>query len=219
MKRIKITTICISLLATLSMVGCMCTPGYYSGVPQVRHYSGGYGYGGAVFDAPCAPCGPAPCSPEVSCNGGCNVDVIGYDCGPRLSCPPIVNCRTSFANLSNGVLLIGRGVLDVTAAPFVIIGNLLSSGCQYEVIAHCPDVRYIGSVCQTVEPCCSVSTSGCDSCDNGYIGNGYTEEISYNSFPHGRATLSQPLPRGGNMVIQTSHRESITPSVRFVQPR
>ena len=232
MKRIRITAMCLCLLATLSTVGCICAPGYYagmpgccSGMPAVSCDLGNYGHGGVVFDTPCAPCGA-----EMGCGGGCGscgvVEFAGDPCAPCSTmpcapCPPIVNCRTSLSNISNGVLLIGRGVLDVSAAPFVIVGNLLSSGCQYEVIAHCPET-HCGTVYQTIEPCGSVGSSGCDSCNNGYIGNGfsngYIEETSHNGY-HSQMMVSQPMPHRSHTVIQAAHREPITPGVRFVQPR
>jgi len=201
MKRIKITAICISLLTTLSTVGCVCTPGYYSGMPRTS-----YGHGNVVFDNSCNSCDP--CSPEIECS------VVEFDCNPCAPRPKIVNCRTSLANISNGTLLVGRGMLDIAAAPFVVIGNVLSSGCQYEVIAHCPDVRYGGPVCQPLKPCSSVSTSGCDSCDNGY-----SEGIQFDVSSNGRTMLSQPMQYGNNSIIQASHREPTASGVRFVQPR
>ena len=226
MKRIEITAICVCILATLSTVGCLCNPGYYgsmpgycSGMPQIGYDCGSYGYGGAVFSDPCAPCGPSPCAPEMACGGGCApCGVVEFGSNPCAPCPPIVNCRTSLSNIGNGVLLVGRGVLDVTAAPFVVVGKLLSSGCQYEVIAHCPEVSYCGPVYQTVDPCYSVGTSGCDSCDHG--GNGYIEEVPQNGYIQSRATMSQPMMHSrSNTVIQATYKEPVNPGIRFVQPR
>ena len=196
MKRIKITAICVSLLATLSMTGCMCTPGYFSCPPQ---YS--YGHGGVIFDDACAPCGP-----EMSCG------TVGYDCNPCVPCSPTLNCQNSLTNIGTGVLLVGRGVLDITATPFVLAGKILSSGCQYEVIAHCPAVYQVGSVCQSVDPCNSVITSGCDSCGNGHFGNGYIDDQS-------RTTTHPPVLRKGNLVVQAGYKEPISSGVKFVQPR
>ena len=254
MKRIKITAICISLLATLSTVGCMCTPGYHPGYsfgPPVSYDYGGYGYNSSgcstygpsncTFDASCGPCGTAscdpcgytPCAPEIAYGSGYGIfEYGGYPCAP---CPPRLNCRSALYNIGNGTLLVGRGVLDVAAAPFVLVGNLLSSGCQYEVIKHCPEVSFCGPGFQTFDPCGYVGTSGCssgcDSCgnghyndngniDNGYFGNGHIEDgYSYN-----RVMLSPPpTQRRNTSVIQAAYREPITPGVRpgvrFVQPR
>jgi len=200
MKKFKTIAICISLLATLSMTGCICTPGYYSGVSQ---YS--YGYGGTVFNDPCDPCGP-----EMSCG---TVEFAGNPCVP---CPPAVNCLTPLTNIGTGVILVGRGVLDITAAPFVLAGKILSSGCQYEVIAHCPTVHHIGSVYQSVtpcsSPCSSIGTSGCDSCGDGHYGNGYIDDQS-------RTLTAPPVLRKSNTVIQAAHREPSRNGVKFVQPR
>ena len=225
MNRIKMTATVIYLLATLFATGCMCMPGYYSGMSR---YSYGpqisYGHNYVGCDNACNPCGPEitcdPCGPEIPCAG-----VVEYGCNP---CLPqhgtIVNCRTSFSNISNGVLLVGRGVLDITAKPFIIVGKVLSSGCQYEVIAHCPGVAYVGSVCHTVEACGSVGTSGCDSCDNGYaIDNGRIQNMhqsmQYNN-TQSRIALAPPLPqRSSNTVIQAAYVEPTRPVIRFVQPR
>jgi hypothetical protein len=138
----------------------------------------------------------------------------------------IVDCRTSLANIGSGALLIGRGVLDITAAPFVVVGNLLSGGCRYEVIAHCPEISFRGPAYQVVDPCCSVSTSGCHSCSNGHFGNGHFGNghfgngyIIEDGFSHNRTHLSQPMQRRNTSVIQAAHREPMPPGVRFVQPR
>ena len=231
MKRINITAFCVCLLATLSTVGCMCTPGYYagmpgycSGMPQVGYDYGNCGHGGVIFDDPCGPCGSAPCA-EAACGGNCGVPcgVVKFGGNPCAPCPPIANCRTSLYNIGNGALLIGRGVLDVTAAPFVLVGNLLSSGCQYEVITHCPEVSYCGTMCQTVDPCYSVGSSGCascDSCNNGFNGNGYIEEVSQNGYGYTQSrAIPSPTPHMSHSVIQAAHREPINPGARFVQPR
>jgi len=192
----------MSLLTTLSMVGCMCTPGYHSGMS------------------------PYACQPDFGCDSGCDpCGIAESDCGVieyggNFCAPPrIANCRNSLSNIGNGVCLIGRGLLDVTAAPFVLIGNILSSGCQYEVLAHCPDVSY--GTCypmqETVAPCAPCSTSGCDNCNGGY-----TEGIQYNvttvpnrSVPNRTMAV---LPRK-NGVVQASYQEPSVPAVRFVQPR
>ena len=249
MKRIKITTICISLLATLSTVGCMCTPGFYPSYsfgPPVSYDYGGYGYNSygcstfghsnCMFDDPCGPCGavpyaPEPCAPEIACGVGFGIfEFSGNPCAP---CPPRLNCRSALYNIGNGTLLIGRGVLDITAAPFVLVGNLLSSGCQYEVIKHCPEVSFCSPGYQTFDPCGFVGTSGCASgCDgcgnghhngNGYFdgnGNGHNGYMVEDGFSFNRATLSPPPTyRRNTSVIQAAHREPITPGVRFVQPR
>ena len=231
MKRIKITAICISLLATLSTVGCMCTPGFhpsYSFGPPVSYGHNSYGsyscstFGhSSMFDAPCGPCAPVPCAPEVTCGVGFGIfEFGGNPCAP---CPPRLNCRSALYNIGNGTLLIGRGVLDITAAPFVLVGNLLSSGCQYEVIKHCPEVSFCGPVYQTFDPCSYVGTSGCvsgcDSCGNEHFnGNGHNGYVVEDGFSFNRATPPPPQRRSTS-VIQAAHREPITPSVRFAQPR
>ena len=204
----------MSLLATLSMVGCVGTPGYYSRVSQPRV---SYGYNSAVVNDPCAPCDP--CGPEIDCG---TIEYSSNFCAPRCK---IVDCRTSLSHLSNGVLLVGRGVLDITAAPFIAVGNLLSSGCQYEVIAHCPGGYSRAPIVRTTKPCSAVGTSGCgtsgcDSCDDGY-----SEGIQYEIHPQSIQTYSRVLSppvqqyNRSNSVIQTSYRELSTPGVRFTQPR
>ena len=217
MKRIKLTAIGICLLATLSVTGCICPPSYYTGMSHIRYGSQySYGHSSVNFDAPCAPCMPEmacdPCGPGIACG------VIESNWNP---CIPhhgtLVDCRTSFSNISNGVLLIGRGVLDITAKPFIVIGKLMSSGCQYEVIAHCPEVRCFATSYRIAEPCCAVSTSGCDSCGNGhFINNGQVMQYDTQS----RATLSPPMPRRVNSIMQATYMEPTTSrGVRFVQPR
>jgi len=230
MKRIKITAICISLLATLSMVGCIATPGFHSGMshfsygPYFNHGFGHgftYGPGGVVFDDPCGPCGPEmACGPEMICGPAVACSVVVKSSGPPRfpHRGTIVDCRTSLSNICKGVLLVGRGVLDITATPFVVVGNLLSGGCRYEVIKHCPGIHVVDHAYQVVDPCCAVSTSGCDTCHNGFIDNGFMRSIQPD-INHSRATISSPMPRRSSSVIQAAHVEPITPGVRFVQPR
>ena len=204
MKRIKITTICMSLLATLSMVGCVCPPAYHSGIYRSGYVSNDIAYGGA-----CDPCGPA----EPRCG-----EVIEYGGNPCASIPYAqkpADCRTAFSHLGNGVLLVGRGVLDVAAAPFVTVGNALSSGCRYEVLAHCDNVYYTSPCYPTIDPCePAACTSGCETC-----ANGYTEGIQYNMVPPNRfATLLPPQPRTGSGVVQASYQEPTAPAAKFVHP-
>ena len=205
MKRIRIIAVCMSLSATLSMVGCMCTPSYYSGAQ--RH---GYGYGHCSTnsfgcDTGCDPCGGA----EAHCGGV--IEYGGNFCAP----PRVANCRHSLSNVGNGICLVGRGLLDITAAPFVAIGGILSSGCRYEVIAHC-DNNVVCYPVQTIsEPCGSVGTSGCETC-----ADGYTEGIQYNTSAISRPVTFQPVAqphRSG--VVQASYVEPTAPVIRFVQPR
>ena len=197
MKRIKITAVCISLLATLSMTGCICTPGYYSGISQCN-----YGHGGVVFDDPCGPCGS-----DMSCGAA----EINYN--PCVPCPPAMGCLTPLTNIGTGVILVGRGTLDIVATPFMLAGKLLSSGCQYEVIAHCPTTCHVGPVYQSIDPCGSVGTSGCDSCGNGHFGNGYIDETQ------SRILTPPPVLRKSNAVVQATYREPISTGAKFVQPR
>jgi hypothetical protein len=132
---------------------------------------------------------------------------------PKAYAPKVVDYRHSFSNLGNGVLLFGRGILDITAAPFVIAGNMLSSGCRYEVLTFCDNpVSCGGTYYQTVEPCSS-SCSGCESCSNGF-----TEGIQHSVTVPSRATSMVALPRRNNSVIQASYQEPTAP-VRFAQPR
>ena len=221
MKRFKNTAIGICLLATLSVAGCICVPGYYPGVPMISYgpkFS--YGHSSVVFDDPCGPCAPemacGPCGPEIMCG-----NVIEFGGPPRFpKRGTIVDCRTSLSNITKGTLLVSRGVRDITATPFVVIGNLLSSGCRYEVIAHCPEIRPFSSSPQIVKPCCAVSSSGCESCDNGlFIDNGFSQGRQFDTHSHSRMILSPPMPRTSNSIIQATHVEPITPGVRFVQPR
>ena len=202
MKRIRITAICVSLLATLSMVGCVCTPGYHSGVSRYGCHSGNIGYDGG-----CDPCGAA--------ESGCGViEYGGNPCAPS----KIVDCRNCLSNIGNGICLIGRGVLDATATPFIAIGGVLSSGCRYEVLAHC-DNTYYGNPCYQTQsisspcaPCDPVCTSGCETC-----AGGYSEGIQYSTNVSNRAAMFPP--RRNNAIIQASYQEPTAPAVRFVQPR
>ena len=205
MKRIRLSVICMSLLATLSMVGCTCTPGYYSGMPQYAYHPNDM----VGCDTGCDPCGPA----ETSCGV---IEYGGNFCAP----PRTANCRTSFSHIGNGLCLVGRGVLDVAAAPFVAIGGILSSGCRYEVITHCDTPFYgrcypVQEIAEPCSPCSSGCSTGCDNC-----AGGYTEGIQYNTNVLSRPTTFQPAfsPRR-NSVIQASYQEPNAPAVRFVQPR
>ena len=210
MKRIKITAICMSLLATLSMVGCVCPPtGYYSGMQ--RNYVPNH----IAYDNGCDPCGPT--------ESGCGViEYTGNPCAPQTCvtqpcAPKIVDCRTTFSHLSNGVLLIGRGVLDVTAAPFVIVSSMLSNGCRYEVFAHCDNVYYTApryQSYQTIEPCAPTCSSGCDACSGGY-----TEGISFAPNVQSRSTVIPAPAYRTSSVIQASYQEPTAPVMKFVQPK
>jgi hypothetical protein len=231
MKRIKITAICISLLATLSMVGCIATPGFYSGMPHFSygpHFSHGFGHGftygpgGVVFDDPCGPCGQEmACGPEMICGPAVACSVVVKSSGPPRfpQRGTIVDCRTALSNIGKGVLMVGRGVLDITATPFVVVGNLLSSGCRFEVLTHCPGTHIVGHSYQIIDSCCSTSTSGCDTCHNGFIESGFMRSIQPDIGTHSRTTISSPMPRRSSSVIQAAHVEPTTPGVRFVQPR
>ena len=204
------------LLTTLSVVGCVCSP--------TVHYSGmrtGYVPNHATYDNACDPAGCDPCGPAEVCGA---VEYSGNPCEPQ-SCAPtffapktyapkVVDYRHSFSNLGNGVLLFGRGILDISAAPFVIAGNLLSSGCRYEVLTFCDNVvPFSGTYHQTAEPCSSACSSGCETCSNGF-----TEGIQYNTQVPSRATSVVTLPRRNNSVVQASYEEPTAP-VRFAQPR
>jgi len=255
MKRIKITAIFISLLATLSMAGCIVSPGFHHGMSHFGyspHFSHGFTYGpsGLVFGDPCG-----PCEPHISCGPIMSRGPI-VSCGPEIVCHPaiptcsvivkatgppyfpqrgtIVDCRTSLSNIGKGVLLVGRGVRDMTAAPFVVVGNLLSGGCRFEVLTHCPTKSFCAPALHvaTPHPCCSVSTSGCDTCHHGFHDHGFEHgfdqgvdqgfmrrSIQADSNVHSRAVISSPMPRRSSSVIQAAHVEPTTPGVRFVQPR
>lgn len=205
----------MSLSMTFYLAGCICPPGGY----QSGMYRPGYTPYHACFEGACDPCGPV----ETGCNGGCG-DVgcsgIEYGCNPCapascMSCMPrMTDCRSSFANLGNGVFLIGRGILDVAGAPLVAIGSVLSSGCRYEVLSICPEVSYVGSCYTTSEPCSPAACSpGCESC-----ANGYTEGMRYNTSAKNWAASIPPPPRLGSSVIQASYQEPTAPAAKFVQP-
>ena len=209
MKRIKITAICISLLASLSVVGCVCPPAQYFGM----HH--GYAPNHIPYDGGCDPRGAVGSCGVVE---DCGVVEYGGDfCAPRYN--SVVDCRTTFSNLSNGILLTGRGVLDVAAAPFVIVGNMLSSGCRYELIKYCDTGFYGQTFFQSAEPCGSVSTSGCASgCES--CAGGFTEGVRYNvNTPHQTTTVLPTPLRRSNSVIQAAYQEPTAPAVRFVQPK
>jgi hypothetical protein len=215
----------MSLLATLSLVGCVCPPAsYHPGI----HYNS-YVPGHSVYDNGCDPSG----SVDSGCGSGCGV--IEYDanpCAPQYCAPPycaprIANVQNTFSNLGNGVLLIGRGILDVAATPFVIVGNALSSGCRYEVLSYCDTPCTTMTSCYpVVEPCDAACSTGCSTC-----AGGYSDGIQYNNGPqynngiqydttNVRNSQMVPLspPRRTNGVIHASYQEPTSP-VRFVQPR
>jgi hypothetical protein len=206
----------MSLLATLSMAGCLCTPTYHPGMQQSS-----YGRSTVVCDSGCDPCGAieSPCAAPCSspCSSPCSV--VEYGGGGFCVPPKVVDCRNSISNVSNGICLIGRGLLDVTAAPFILVGNALSSGCRYEVLAHCDNVYYgkCYPVQETVSPCDPTCSSGCDTC-----ANGYSDGIQFNQF--GQYSMSANRvsllpPRISNSVIQASYQEPTAPALRFVQPK
>ena len=205
MKRLKKTAIYICLLATLSVIGCVCpSTGYYSGMRT------GCAPNCVAYDNACDPAGCDPCGPVETCNPcepqSCQVFA------PKTYAPKVVDYRHSFSNLGNGVLLFGRGVLDIAAAPFVIAGNMLSSGCRYEVLTFCDSpATYGGTYYQTVDPCSSTCSSGCEPCSNGF-----TEGIQ--PYTPSRTTSMMTLPYRNNSVIQASYQEPTAP-VRFAQPR
>ncbi|MDR0327966.1 MAG: hypothetical protein LBI05_06705 [Planctomycetaceae bacterium] len=213
MKRFKIIAICTSFLAAVSLVGCVCPPtGYYSGMRSCYVPN-------RIYDNACGP---------VGCDSGCDpcgqVEACGAvePCGPTIIAPqPYIprplDCRNTFSNLRNGMILTGRGILDVAAAPFVVVGNMLSSGCRYEVLTFCDNAPYCSPCYQTVEPCAPSCSSGCDSCSGGY-----NEGIQYNgnTSAHNLSTtiLTPPLRMNNSAVIQASYLEPTAP-VRFVQPK
>jgi len=193
----------MSLLATLSMIGCICPPGGY----HSSMYRPNYVSPPTVYDGTCDPCGPT--------DTGCGViEYTGNPCAPMTYAPRVVDCRSSFVNLGNGIFLVGRGILDVTAAPFIALGNLMASGCRYEVLSICPDVSYAGPCYTTTEPCApSACSPGCDTC-----ANGYTEGIRYNTSAKNWSASFPPPPRMSSSVIQASYQEPTAPVARFVQP-
>ena len=232
------------------MVGCIAPYHYHSGF----HHSGmshfGYGYGHSfghgfghdsfAFDRSCDPCGPGvACAPEIACAPSANCATVLYSadiCFPQMG--TVVDCRTSLGNICNGVLLIGRGVRDIAAKPFVVIGNILSGGCRFKVLTACPGDHFGGSFYQSVDMCGPVSTSGCSSgcttCEGGFI-----ESIPFNGHFNGhnrhngvqfngnatqsRAPMLPAPPRRSSPVVQASHQEPVVsptaPTVRFVKPR
>ena len=204
----------MSLLATLSLVGCVCPPAsYHPGI----HYNS-YVPGHSGYDNGCDPCG--------SIDSGCGVIKYGGDsCAPSFCTPPYyaprgANFQSTFSNLSNGVLLLGRGILDVAAAPFVFVGNALSSGCRYEVLTFCDTPAITVTPCYPiVETSGSSCSSGCDSCAGGYSdGIQYNNGIQYNPTPSNTSSQMLAPPRRTSGVIHASYQEPTAP-VRFVQPR
>jgi len=214
MKRIKITAICVSLLATLCMVGCISSPMHYHGMHNMHR---GHISSFAVHNG-CDPCGPA-----VGCGDVCGVG-SGFSSGimtsGRIYCPPRhtpVDCQSAFANITNGAFLTTRGILDLTAAPFVIIGNLLSHNYGYKVVPYCKDIPVTGISHQVISPCSSVSVSGCmPGCET--CAGGFSEGIRYNVHPQHHSTILPPSVRRSHSVVQASYSEPITPGVRFIQP-
>ena len=217
MKRTKITAILICLVTTFFMVGCVSHhPGYYSGMQR------NYVPNQFACDSGCDPCG----APEMGCGV---IEYTSAPCAPQTcmsqsygspTCvPKVVDCRTTFSHLGNGVLLIGRGIIDITAAPFVILGNALSSNCRYEVLTRHDNVvcytvpQYQTTVAPCVAPCSAGCSGGCDTC-----AGGYTEGIQFGTSVQNRTMLPAPAYRT-NSVTQASYQEPTAPVMRFVQPK
>ena len=189
------------LLSVLCLSGCVTPPGQQLGmqrgfISNQAFYGGGYN----------------PCGAVESCG------VI--NCGHGLSRPAIASCRDTFANISNGSFLVQRGLLDITAAPFVLIGNLLSTDYRYEVLAYRDAVRYASPCCQAVDACSAIGISGCETCSSGFSEGrlfGATQT-------HQASRLIPPAPRlvsphVGNSIIQASYQEPTAPAAKFVHPR
>jgi len=213
MKRIRITAICVSLITALSMVGCMSNIHHQGMHRSGFMHSSGFAHSGQSFG--CDPCMPVM---DIGCGS-----VLEFGHGFCAS-PKVVDCKSAFANLSNGAFLTGRGILDITAAPFVIVGNLLSGNYRYDVFAS-PKRHHFANFAnpchQVIGACCSAGSFGCDTC-----AGGFTEGIRYNMRSqsqsparshHQASTLPPPPPRLSNPVIQASH-QTPSSSVRFVQP-
>ena len=219
MKRIKVTAICISLLMTLSVVGCVTPPGAYVGTHRTYMPNTVMHSGGCDACGPVEACGAAACGPPIFSTP--SFGQVGYS---GLYCPPprqIIDCRATFSNLSNGMFLTGRGILDVTAAPFITISNLLSHNYRYEVLAYCNTADVGVPVYQTTGPCCSVESTGCSGCDNGLAESmRYKVTALPNTMPNvqRQAPVPPALPRRNNPVVQASHLEPTAPVVRFVNP-
>ncbi|MCL2004606.1 MAG: hypothetical protein FWG73_00420 [Planctomycetaceae bacterium] len=197
MKRIRIT-ITLGLLSALCISGCICPPSHQFGMQR------SFISNPAIYEAGCDPCGPVD-----ACG------VIEYGGNFASSRYRVADCRDSLANLSNGAFLVKRGILDIAASPFVLIGSALTSNCRYEVLSFCEDVRYTRSF---VDPCSQAfdsCSSGCDTC-----ANGYSEGIRYgarNQHHHASVVLP-PAPRLSNSIIQASYETPTAPAARFVQP-
>ncbi|MDR0521255.1 MAG: hypothetical protein LBH00_05325 [Planctomycetaceae bacterium] len=132
MERNKIIALCLIVLSVLPAAGCVsATMAYRTGgciSPCAVSYA----------EPACDPCGETGCGEgEIACGntvmGGA---VISGTCDPCAG-HGVIHGQHCLSNIGNGVRLIGRGVLDAAAVPFIVVGKVLSSGCRYEVITDC----------------------------------------------------------------------------------
>lgn len=165
----------IVLLTAATMVGCSCYP---------------YGYNRSCMTGACTTGGVVdyvdggPGAGEANCGGYVSGYGGGCGCGS-------VGCGSSYGGdclrcIGNTIKVVGEGALAVAAAPFVIAGHIICSGCNgYETYPNCgcSNEVYYGDNCSQqhdfVDPCgkggdCGCGTSattfsGCARCSGGYV--------------------------------------------------
>jgi hypothetical protein len=204
MKRVKFSALCIGVLLTLCSAGCVCTPN-----SRGFNCSGGGYYGGANNG-----CGIADCG--TGCDTGCDANASCSPCDtvresavyPYSPCLP--KCGGCLKNVAVGTCLVGRGVLDIAAAPFLCVGNLLSHdyGCLDRM-----GPGYDEYPC--ADPCTSVSGSSCNPCsrtvEDGTIIN--DEPVDAPKLDNKHTSV---MPKPTNKVVQASY---LQPKTKFGTPR
>ncbi|MDR3234496.1 MAG: hypothetical protein LBT46_12680 [Planctomycetaceae bacterium] len=236
MKRYNALVIGIGILLMLSNVGCICTPDYRSfncADRGTEYYGGsgcGIGYNTADYNAECG----TGCETETCNSCESPVPYQASQCGvvPFGNVLCVSSCGGNLHNLATGTCLVGRGVLDVAAAPFHLVGNLLSHnyGCldrlSYGYGAYSP-----GVYASSAEACTSVSCSACGRTSGTVIDDGTVIEDESVQTPKiqtpirtqpiqtqqmsGKQTTSM-LPPPTQKVIQTGY---IQPKIKFGKPQ
>ncbi|GHT22627.1 hypothetical protein FACS189419_05450 [Planctomycetales bacterium] len=235
MKWNRLSALCIGVLFILSSVGCMCTPGYrpcgIGGIgcagPGVYDYYNNGNY--------CSDCRQSSCVTGCDETAACNPceEVDSYS---PCSAHGAVNCGSCLGNLGTGVVLVGRGVLNVAAAPFLLVGNLLSKdyGCAERFNGNCCGEAYYGDNCYQPhdfnDPCNGSvqggfsGRGGCANCnrqinhgENGTVIQDGTviEDVPVNSLPNGN-TQGFVKPKPTSRVVQAGY---LQPKTKFVKPQ
>jgi hypothetical protein len=230
----------VVLLLSLSVAGCACYPGYYSGYGRLGMP---YGCGSVVnngvvdyVDGNAGTCETADCG-----TGYANYGCTSYrPCG-------LSNCANCLGNLVNGIFVLGEGAFCLAAAPFVMVGNLLCGGYGgYEMYPNCGcsnEVYYgdnsyqphdLCDPCGNVDVCgCTngVASSGCSRCSSGYTegiqvdGNTSKTNSSYKPLtqpvriPAYNAQTNRTRPISQTMYRQPAQTQRVAPAQRMTPPR